>query len=295
MTINCEACGKEMQDGWKACPFCGGVLQLARPCDCGSGQNYTERFGGLELEMVWIPAGRFNMGSPEDDEHAFDREHPLHSVTLDGYWMGKFAVTNAQFRRFRPDHYSGEWVGNDLNGDGQPVVMVSWDDTAAFCEWLTRGSSHDYRLPSEAQWEYACRAGTTTPWHWGDEEETHCYANIADQALKSATQGNKDFDAWIFSNGNDGFVVTSPVGRFCPNAFGLYDMSGNVLEWCRDWHHDSYGGAPTDGSAWLSPKTENRMLRGGNWHFGPRYCRSAYRTDRDTGTRLTYGGFRVVR
>jgi len=278
-------------------------------------KNYTETAGDVKMEMIWIPAGTFQMGSrmsPEDvvkkygggagDEEYFQKEHPVHEVELDGFWMGKFEVTNAQFRKFRPSHASGEWEGRDLNGDNQPAVRVTWNNAKAFCEWLSEKTGKTYTLPTEAQWEYACRAGTETERYWGDDDETMGrYASVRDHTGREATKKSLEgmrirWQEWFVANTTDGYVVSAPVGSFAPNKLGLCDMIGNVFEWCGDWYGEKYYGesprrnptGPSDGI--------HRVVRGGSWDRNPRSCRSAARSSwRSPGGRTDDVGFRVVR
>lgn len=185
-------------------------------------------------EMVAIPAGSFQMGSNDGDSD----EKPVHQVSVNGFVMSKTEITNRQFRQFRPGHDSGNYEGQSLNGDDQPVVNVSWDDARAYVQWLAGKTGQAYRLPSEAEWEYANRAGTTSKWIWGNDENGSCQdANIADQTAKARKSD------WTTSNCTDGHFVTAPVGSFRANGFGLYDMTGNVWEWVEDCYHDSYSGA----------------------------------------------------
>jgi formylglycine-generating enzyme required for sulfatase activity len=211
--------------------------------------------------MVLIPAGTFMMGSP--DGVGDNDEHPQHQVSVQSFYMGKYEVTQAQWRAVMGTNPS------NFKGDNLPVENVSWNDATEFCRKLSQMTGREYRLPSEAEWEYACRAGTT-----GD------YA------------GNLDAMAWYFSNSGS---QTHPVGQKQPNSFGLYDMHGNVWEQCEDWYHDSYNGAPTDGSAWLSGgDSSRRVYRGGSWGRYAVGLRSANRNGSGTGYRDDLVGLRVV-
>lgn len=257
-----------------------------------SKNSYTETAFGLDLEMVWIPEGTFRMGgsiSPESTVmryggrvRHFQHEYPAHVVALDGFWMGKFQVTNAQYRRFKPEHSSMDYRGYSLDGDDQPVVYVSWEDANAYCEWLSLESGKAYSLPTEAQWEYACRAGTNTVRYWGDDDESMgLYANTADDAARKVF-----LDEWPvsirhvpfdFANTNDGYEVTSPVGSFLPNAFGLHDMIGNVYEYCADWYGEDYYGFSLQCNPPGPSRGEHRIVRGGSWRNFPYQCRAAFR------------------
>lgn len=189
------------------------------------------------IEMVLIPGGSFMMGSPQSDRGRSFEEGPMHRVTVSSFYLGKYEVTQAQWRAVMGGNPSR------FKGDDRPVDGVSWNDAVQFCQRQSQMTGRQYRLPTESEWEYACRAGTTTPFAFGTSLST-------DQAT---------FDP----NFPDGNKQTSRVGTFQPNAFGLYDMHGNVREWCEDIHHDNYRGAPTDGSAWLTGQSNLRVSRGG--------------------------------
>lgn len=221
--------------------------------------GFTDDLNGIKLEMVYLPGGKFMMGSEK-----YDSEKPPHEVTIPAFYIGKFQITQAQWKAVM-----GDKVKPDFKGDDLPMESVSWEDAKEFCQKLQQLTKKAYRLPTEAEWEYACRAGTS-----GD------YA------------GNLDEMAWYGSNSDN---KTHPVGRKKPNAFGLYDMHGNVWEWCEDVWHDSYKGAPTDGSAWLSGGDSSlRVLRGGSWLNNRGNCRSAHRGRIEPGNRNVNVGFRVV-
>jgi formylglycine-generating enzyme required for sulfatase activity len=190
--------------------------------------------------------------------------------------MGKYEVTQAQYRAVMGTNPSSS------KGDNLPVEYISWNDAQEFCRKLSQITGREYRLPSEAEWEYACRAGTTTEFAFGDS--------------LSSDQANFDGDR-PYGGAPEGIDrrETTPVGSFQPNGFGLYDMHGNVSEWCEDWYHDSYNGAPTDGSAWLSGGEQKyRVVRGGDGSAAASALRSASR-DRDRPhAQFSYCGFRIV-
>ena len=221
----------------------------------------------IELEMVKVPGGEFLMGSPEREKGRYESESPQHLVTVLQFWMGKYPVTQTQYRAVMGENPS---LFTE-NGANRPVEWVSWNDAVSFCQRLSDRMGQEYRLPSEAEWEYACRAGTETSYYFGEsisKEQVNC---------------------------NGWYGQTTDVGRFPPNAFGLHDMHGNVFEWCLDHWHDGYEGAPTDGSAWLSHDEKTpRVIRGGSWADDPRNCRSAYRFGDNPGNRDLSFGFRVV-
>jgi formylglycine-generating enzyme required for sulfatase activity len=238
------------------------------------------------LDMLAIPGGKFLMGA-SNNETGNSREKPQHWVTVPPFFLGRVPVTQAQWR-----FIAGlRKVDRDLSsnpsrfkGDDLPVEQVSWNDAVEFCARLSRHTRHAYRLPTEAEWEYACRAGTTTPFHFGETLNT----DVANY------NGN-----YTYGNGREGQYrqKTTPVGSLnAANAWGLFDMHGNVWEWCEDDWHDSYKGAPTDGSAWLDSENENntKIKRGGSWNYDPRYCRSAIRINYLRGFRLDLTGFRVA-
>ncbi|MGK7895237.1 MAG: SUMF1/EgtB/PvdO family nonheme iron enzyme [Xenococcus sp. (in: cyanobacteria)] len=227
-------------------------------------QSFTEDLGNyIKLEMIPIRGGKFMMGSPEGEGN--DDERPQHEVTVQDFYMGKYPITQAQYQKVMGKNPS------DFKGDDQrPVENVSWDDAVEFCKKLSKQTGREYRLPTEAEWEYACRAGTTTPYYFGDEI-TSDLANYG---------------------GNVG--ETTAVGKYPPNTFSLYDMHGQVWEWCQDDWHDSYSNAPTDGIAWVSGTSSKKVIRGGSWNYSPDFCRSAFRGITSRDYRNSYIGFRVV-
>ncbi len=227
----------------------------------------------VELELIEIPGGSFLMGSPEEELDSGDYERPQHQVTVPTFLIGRYPITQAQWR------VVAEWeqVERELDANPayfkdrsdsarRPVEQVSWYDAKEFCARLSRKTKRDYRLPTEAEWEYACRAGTTTPFHFGETISTEL-ANY---------DGNSTYGRGVKGESRG---ETTKVEYFqFANAFGLYDMHGNVFEWCEDDYHYSYEGAPKDGSAWLSSdKYPTKILRGGSWSVRPSGCRSAYR------------------
>jgi formylglycine-generating enzyme required for sulfatase activity len=238
---------------------------------------------GVSLRLVRIPAGEFVMGSPADEPPRFDREGPQHRVRVGEFWMGQIPITQAQWRAVMGNNPSR--FKDQPDSDQRPVERVSWRDAMAFGRRLSERTGRRFTLPSEAQWEYACRAGTTTPFHVGDMITTKL-ANY---------DGN-----YTYANGPEGEYreQTTPVGLFPANAWGLQDMHGNVWEWCLDQWHDSYAGAPGDGGAWLVSEDVNsgvnRLLRGGSWDDLPRYCRSASRLPSLPDLADLNVGFRVV-
>jgi len=244
----------------------------------GQNQCFDEQLGeGLTLRMMQIPGGTFTMGSPEDELERAEWEGPQHPVTVPGFFMGKYPVTQAQWRfvaGLAQVNTALEPDPSNFKGDNHPVEQASWYEAVEFCDRLSQLKGRDYRLPTEAEWEYACRAGTETPFHFGETITTDLanYRGTDDDTLD--IKGD-------YGPGPKGEYreETTPVDYFnLANAFGLVDMHGNVYEWCQDHWHDSYTGAPDDGSAWLS-EDENalRVSRGGSWNSTPRNCRSALR------------------
>ncbi len=260
---------------------------------------FTENLpNGVTLEMVGLLAGKFLMGSPDSDPDALDFEKPQHQVKVNSFAIGKYPVTQAQYQAVMGTNPS-EFKNNPQN----PVEKVSWNDAQAFCQKLSQITGKTYRLPTEAEWEYACRAGTTTRFYFGDDAsklgDYGWYGNNSGKQVIDAAriwqEVGMDWDKYqkrLIANSNQ----THPVGQKKPNAWGLYDMSGNVWEWCEDSWHDNYIGAPTDGSAWLKNGNDNRSpFRGGSWGSLPNYCRSAIRIDDYRRDNRNFNvGFRVV-
>ena len=255
-------------------------------------------------EMVVLPAGSFVMGSPESEPGHGGDEAPQHRVTFARpFAVAKYATTRAEFARFVTESgyrvgpgclikRNGSWFDDRKAGwrhpgvaqtGRDPVLCMSWNDGEAYADWLSRKTGHHYALLTEAQWEYAARAGTTTPYHWG-AKASHAHANYGtDRCCAPAAEGK---DRWLGS---------SPSGSFPPNAFGLYDMHGNAWQWMQDcWHHN-YEGAPADGSAWLSGTCVDRVMRGGSWNCSPSTIRAAGREVHDLSGRYAVVGFRVAR
>ncbi|OBQ29724.1 MAG: Sulphatase-modifying factor protein [Aphanizomenon flos-aquae MDT14a] len=233
---------------------------------------------GVKLEMAVIPGGSFMMGSPENEAGSSDNESPQHQVTVPSFFMGKYPVTQAQYQAIMGTNPSL------FKGSNRPVECVSWDNAVAFCEKLSQITGKTYRLPSEAEWEYACRAGTTTPFHFGETITTDLANYNGNYTYGQEPKG-------VYRR------ETTEVGSFgVANNFGLYDMHGNVWEWCQDNWHSNYEGAPIDGSAWLGieKNTNTRLLRGGSWSFNPANCRSASRNHSTLDYDYYYFGFRVV-
>ena len=256
--------------------------------DPKQGDIFTEP--SIDMEFVYVPAGCFQMGSPVGEDDREHQEGPVHEACVDGFYIGKYEVTNGQYRRFRPSHDSKAINGQSLNGENQPVVHVSWEDSIAYSKWLSNKSGKTFRLPTEAEWEYAARGGTTTGRFWGENADDACsYANIHDLASKRVNKFPHEPHKC-----DDGYAATSPVGKFKANNFGLYDMLGNAWEWCNDWYGKNYYSS----SPKLNPRgpdsTGYRVDRGGGWAAGTGGARSAFRGGNLPNFRDSGLGFRLV-
>lgn len=249
---------------------------------------FTEALGnGATLEMVEIPGGEFQMGAAENEAQSEGDEKPRHRVRVSSFFMGRYEVTQAQWRIVMGSAPEGmNDLDNKFKGDNLPVARVSWNEAVEFCKRLSQKAGLIYRLPTEAEWEYACRAGTTTPFHFG--------ATITPELVNY--DGN-----YPYGNAPKGTYRerTTAVGSFgLANAFGLSDMHGNVLEWCQDWYNEKYyeqcqqQGTVTDPQGPSSG--QYRALRGGSWYYNGRFCRSAFRFNYAPGVRNDSIGFRVV-
>jgi formylglycine-generating enzyme required for sulfatase activity/uncharacterized caspase-like protein len=237
---------------------------------------FKENLGnGVTLEMVSIPGGSFKMGSPSGEESRNSNESPQHDVNVPAFFMGRFEVTQEQYQKVMGTNPS------NFKKVKRPVESVSWNDAVEFCEKLSQKTGRTYRLPSEAEWEYACRAGTTTPFYFGETITTELANYNGNSIYASESKGKYRGE-------------TTEVGSFSPNAFGLYDMHGNVWEWCQDTWHDSYKAAPKDGSAWIDNENQSRLFRGASWVYNPEVCRSAIRATLNPVSAISDVGFRVV-
>jgi formylglycine-generating enzyme required for sulfatase activity len=286
----------------------------------GDGPKASERknhdfVNSIGMKLCLIPGGEFQMGSPPDEPGRRDDE-PQRRVRLTrSYFMGQHEVTRGQFRKFveatgyktgpetdHPAGYGYDAQTGKLDGpdrkytwrftgfpqtDDHPVVNVNWYDAAGFCEWLSRLEGRVYRLPTEAEWEYACRGGTTTSFFCGsDKQQLARYANIVDLLAK------RKFPERVSIEAEDGHVFTAPVGSFKPNPFGLHDMAGNVWEWCADWYARPDGEPQTDP---MGPKTATeRVIKGGDWYHDWSFARSASRFPMPPNLPRRHAGFRVV-
>jgi formylglycine-generating enzyme required for sulfatase activity len=265
--------------------------------------------------MVVIPAGRFRMGSPASEVGRYDNEGPQHEVVVRSpFALGRYHVTVGEYRAFATATGRGDggqcatWNGTQWQyqtglgwrnpgfsqTDRDPVVCVSWEDGQAYAQWLSGRTGRGYRLPTEAEWEYAARGGTTTRWWWGESEAGQCgAANGADQSAREAVPGTS---GWVFAPCRDGFAYTSPVGRFAANRFGLSDMGGNAWQWVVDCYVAGYSGASADATvANFGGDCASRALRGGSWNYGPQSSRSASRSWDGPWNRNASNGFRLAR
>ncbi|OZH51812.1 hypothetical protein AFK68_28430 [Hydrocoleum sp. CS-953] len=241
-----------------------------------AGQKIEDLGNRIKLEMVYIPGGSFLMGSPENEERRDGNENQQHQVTLEPFYMSKYPITQEQYLAIIGENPS------EFKGEKRPVENLNWHKAREFCTKLSLKTGKTYRLPSESQWEYACRAGTTTPFHFGETITSELVNYNGNSAYGNAPKG-------IYRK------ETTDVGNFLPNAFGLYDMHGNVWEWCQDIWHGNYNGAPNDDSAWETGGDSNiKSFRGGCWNDDSWTCRSAKRNCVNGNDSNKYRGFRIV-
>jgi formylglycine-generating enzyme required for sulfatase activity len=247
---------------------------------------YTETLNkSVSLEMVSIPSGSFIMGASKDEADSRNNERPQHLVNVPAFFMGKYPITQAQYEAVMGNNPS--YFKDKPDSPSRPVEQVSWEDAQEFCKKLSELTEREYHLPSEAQWEYACRAGTKTPFHFGETISTELANYDGNYTYGIGEKGEKRGE-------------TTAVDYFgVANEFGLYDMHGNVWEWCEDDWHSNYEGAPTDGSAWIDAKSKksnktSHPLRGGSWILIPQLARSASRSDYILDHRADDIGFRVI-
>lgn len=260
-------------------------------------------------EMVMIPPGSFDMGSPGSEAGRFDNEGPVHQVFVAGFALGKSEITRGQFAAFveETDYDAGGecWTlerGKAIKRSGRnwrnpgyaqddahPVACVNWNDAQAYVDWLSKKTGKPYRLPSEAEWEYAARGNTGSARYWGDSPDEACkYANVADVTAKTQILAS-----WTIHNCSDGYAYTAPAVSHEANAFGLHGVIGNLWEWTEDGWHDNYNDAPADGSVWHGGGTK-RVLRGGSWVNHPRLARAAVRGAAEPAYRSAGFGFRLA-
>jgi formylglycine-generating enzyme required for sulfatase activity len=289
------------------------------------GQIVTDKFRdrhGSAPPLVVIPTGSFMMGAPAGESGARANEQPQRQVRIDtGFALGRDDVSVGEFRVFIDDSgyatdaekagassiydentgrmidrrgitWRDDYLGNDAGAD-LPVIHVSWNDASAYAQWLSARTGKHYRLPSEAEFEYALRAGTQTRYPWGDGNPPRAIDNFTGEGDRSPRL--KRSWAKAFRRYDDGYWGPAPIGKFPANAFGLIDMNGNVSEWVADCWHDNYTRAPTDSSAWMNPGCAEHVIRGGSWGSAPDQVRSAYRLSAPSNTRSARVGIRVAR
>ena len=238
-------------------------------------EQFTEDLGnGLSLELIVIPAGVFQMGSPRPTGNM--DEQPQHFVTIKSFMMGKFLITQGQWKAIM-----GKLPPCRFKGDNLPVERVSWEGAQKFCGRLSKKTGRNYGLPSETQWEYACRAGTSTPFSFGETLTVEVANFNGEHTFREEPRG------FYFHSTNEG-------GKFPPNAFGLYDMHGNLWEWCNDNWLDDYTSSPRDSSFYQNKDSRDRVARGGSWHEPPELCRSAARLRVLQSDADEFMGLRVV-
>ena len=265
-------------------------MNLTQKREKRTAQYYIETLNSnTTLDMVLVPGGSFLMGSPDNEPERSRSESPQHSVTVPAFSMARYPITQQQWRVVAALPEVDRPLEPDpsyFKGDNRPVEKVSWHDATEFCDRLTQATHRPYRLPSEAEWEYACRAGTTTPFYFGNTIIPELANYNGNSTYNDRTSGEYREE-------------TTPVDYFgIANAFGLCDMHGNVWEWCQDHWHNNYKGAPVDGGSWVdsdASEDASRVLRGGSWDLIPRFCRSATRFNVVAGVRSDFpDGFRVV-
>ena len=243
--------------------------------------------------MIVVPPGKFTMGSPDKESGRLATEGPQHVVTIErAFALGKYEVTFDEWEQCVADRKCTRLEDSGFGRGRRPVINVSYEDAGYYILWLSEKTNQKYRLPTEAEWEYAARAGSDKPRFWGNSNETACqYANV----FTAKTMAKyKDADRTSFRC-DDGYVETAPVGKFKPNQFGLHDMLGNVWEWVQDCWNASYAGAPADGSLWNTGECTKRVVRGGGWYYGPSNVRAARRVQTAPTRRSHDLGFRVAR
>ena len=250
------------------------------------------------IEFSLIPGGKFRIGSPKTEKYRDPDEGPNVEITIQPYLIARTEITNNTYKRLYPDHTSGYVYTKNiqkkksptklgpisLNGKENPAVLISWQDAREFCK------KYGFRLPSEAEWEYAARALTRTPWFWGQNPlDAYMYANVADLSGKALWEDWK-----IEAKINDNAPATSRVGAYKPNPFGLYDILGNVMEWCEDTYTNSYNQIPLDGKP-FTKESRTKVARGGSWRHPIKFCRCAFRDKFQKDKKYDFIGFRPVK
>ena len=290
--FECEKCGSTVEPEWNQCEKCGEKLSSSlsstphgNPPNADRQPDRTFQDEDYAPDMVIIPPGAFMMGSPMEESERDSAEGPQHQVVIEtAFALGRYAVTFDEFDYFvRAAGYEHHPEDEGWGRGNHPAIYVSWDDAQAYVDWLSGEVGAEYRLPSEAEWEYACRAGTTTPFSFGEVVHTSQANHNCNRTYGASAEGEYR-------------EKTVPVGTFPENAFGLHEMHGNVWEWVEDCWNGSYRGAPTDGSAWKDGNCSRPVLRGGAWDYFPKNLRSASRVRYiSTAVRNSSAGFRIAR
>lgn len=285
-------CFKPRNRAWKPVLLLSFAVFL--PHTQGHAQSALDTFsdamsdGSNGPEMVVIPGSQFLMG----DRHGNgpDDEKPNREVELGPFAMSRYEVTSEEFAHFVKAFSKRPPKGNENSGAYHPVTHISWDDAQGYVHWLSQETGQNYRLPTEAQWEFAARGGSSTTFFWGNDPSQACfYANVADQAAL------RQDEKWLSVSCEDGFTGPAPVGQFPPNPYGLYDMIGNVWEWVEDCYSDNYKALPQDGRALENAYCRKRVSRGGAWSSPPWYLRTSHRQPQPPNGRRENLGFRIVR
>lgn len=244
------------------------LLLVTLPATMQAEELFTDPNTGMEFVMV--KGGCFKMGDSvgEGDPN----EQPVREVCVSDFYIGKYEVTNAQYVKFHPEHHSGSSEEPELDKPQMPVVNVSWKDAVEFASWLSQKSGQQYRLPTEAEWEFAARAGSEKSRFWGNDADKACgYANVADMTAK------KHRPKWTAFHCDDKHATAAPVGSFKANSLGVYDVLGNAWEWCQDvYNNEAYTKLPQDDPLY-SGSGEYRVMRGGGWSNGPLGIRCSHR------------------
>jgi formylglycine-generating enzyme required for sulfatase activity len=265
-----------------------GDIPAIEPAGSQTQADLILEIGNVAIELRWIPAGQFRMGSDKTERNHIDCEAPIHLVRLPAFYISSTPITQAQWRAVANLPKVSEALDPAparFVDDRHPVEQVSWFEAMEFCRRLAKLSDRAVRLPSEAEWEYACRAGGNTVFTGGDYLPTTAANYDWRKAEVDALNPVPD-PTWLRQ--------TSSVQQFPANNFGLYDLHGNVAEWCLDGWHSSYRNAPEDGGVWTAEDDSGRVVRGGSWSSPPKQCRCAYRTSRFPGLRDATIGFRIV-
>ena len=294
LTLLCgTAYSAPVADGVSARAFVA-VADTPAPAAAGANQKAGSEFKDCPMcpVMIVVPAGKFTMGSPNNESGRVATEGPQHVVTIaKAFGLGKYEVTFDEWEACVAEKKCNRLDDSGFGRGRRPVINVSYEDSGYYIAWLSEKTGQKYRLPTEAEWEYAARAGSDKSRFWNNASEACQYANVFNA---STLVKYKDADRSVFRC-EDGFTETAPVGKFKPNRFGLHDMLGNVWEWVQDCWNPSYAGAPADGSLWDTGECTKRVVRGGGWYYGPSNVRLARRVQTAPTRRSNDLGFRVMR